>query len=53
MCAATYRAIEDENTREAISIYKSFNIDVDNVLDDKIDAAAKTRTNSFLTVAPN
>ena len=41
MCAATYRAREEENTREPINISSSFDTDVDNVTDDKPDTAAE------------
>jgi hypothetical protein len=40
MCAATYRDRED-NSREPINISASFDTDVDNVADDKPDAAAE------------
>ena len=41
MCAAIYRAREEENTREPINISSSFDTDVDNVTDDKPDTAAE------------
>ena len=41
MCAATYRAREEENTKETINISASFDTDVDNVADENTDTAAE------------
>ena len=41
MCAATYRAKDEGNTKEPINISSSFNTDVDNVADDRPDTAVE------------